>query len=77
MADKIAAVKAVKDGEDVEAIKSATDALNKDAQAIGAKMYQQNPPAGDASAAAGASADQSTAKDAEFTEEKPSDEPKA
>lgn len=66
MTDKIAAVKAVKDGEDVEAIKTATDALNKDAQAIGAKMYQA--PSGDASAAAGGSADQSTAKDAEFTD---------
>lgn len=73
MADKIAAVKAVKDGEDIEAIKTAADALNKDAQAIGAKMYQQNPPAGDASAAAGSS-EQSTAKDAEFTESKPNDE---
>jgi molecular chaperone DnaK len=74
MADKIAAVKAVKDGEDVEAIKAAADALNKDAQAIGAKMYQQNPPAGDANAAAGDAAEQSTAKDAEFTEEKPGDD---
>lgn len=73
MADKIAAVKAVKDGEDLEAIKSAADALNKDAQAIGAKMYQQTPPAGDTNAA-GSSADQSTAKDAEFTEQKPNDE---
>jgi molecular chaperone DnaK len=84
MAEKIAAVKAVKDGEDVEAIKTAADALNKDAQAIGAKMYQstptgaseQAPQADAASAEAGASAEQSTAKDAEFTEEKPGEEPK-
>ncbi len=75
MTDKIAAVKAVKDGEDVEAIKIAADALNKDAQAIGAKMYQQAP---QPDAAAGASAEQTTAKDAEFTEHKPDDEtPKA
>lgn len=80
MADKIAAVKAVKDGDNVEAIKSAADALNKDAQAIGAKMYQSSPgattgePASDASAAG--SSDQSTAKDAEFTEQKPGEEPK-
>ncbi len=80
MADKIAAVKAVKDGEDVEAIKTAADALNKDAQAIGAKMYQSTPtgaseqaPQGDA-AAADASTEQSTAKDAEFTEQKPGDD---
>lgn len=73
MADKIAAVKAVKDGEDVEAIRTAADALNKDAQIIGTKMYQQNAPAADASAAAGDSAEQSTAKDAEFSEDKPSD----
>jgi molecular chaperone DnaK len=76
MADKIAAVKAVKDGEDVEAIRTAADALNKDAQAIGAKMYQQAPQ-GDAAAAPGAdpaAAEQSTAKDAEFTEQKPSDD---
>ena len=73
MADKIAALKAVKDGEDVEAIRTAADALNKDAQAIGAKMYEQNAPAADASAAAGDSAEQSTAKDAEFSEDKPSD----
>jgi hypothetical protein len=37
-------------------------------------MYQQAPQ-GDA--AAGASAEQTTAKDAEFTEQKPGDEPKA
>ena len=75
LTDKIAAVKAVKDGEDVEAIKTAADALSKDAQAIGAKMYQQNPQGADA--AAGGSTEQSTAKDAEFTEQKPGDEPKA
>ncbi len=71
MTDKIAAVKAVKDGEDVEAIKTAADALNKDAQAIGAKMYQQQAPQGDTAAA---STEPSTAKDAEFTEQKPGDE---
>jgi molecular chaperone DnaK len=72
MADKIAAVKAVKDADDVAAIRAASDALSKDAQAIGAKMYQQNPTP-DANAA-GPSTEQPTAKDAEFTEEKPNDD---
>jgi molecular chaperone DnaK len=78
---KIDDVKKVKDGDDLEAIKSAAEALNKDAQAIGAKMYQSAPagaseqnPQGDA--AGSTSAEQTTAKDAEFTEPKPGDEPK-
>lgn len=39
--DGIKALKDVKDKDDVEAIKKAADALSKDAQAVGAKMYQQ------------------------------------
>jgi molecular chaperone DnaK len=63
---KIDAVKAVKDGEDVEKMKSTAEELSKAAQTIGAKMYQQNPtpetaPAGEA---------KPETKDAEFTEKK-------
>ncbi len=42
----VKALKDVKDKDDVEAIKKAADALSKDAQAVGAKMYQQNQQAG-------------------------------
>jgi len=86
MADKIAAVKAVKDSEDVEAIRIAADTLNKDAQAIGTKMYQSTPTGASEQApgAETAGAEQhdpteasgSTVKDAEFTEQKPGDEPR-
>lgn len=58
---KIDAVKAVKDGDDVEAIKTAGEELSKTAQAFGAKLYQQPGAEGP--------------KDAEF-EEKPGDEQK-
>ncbi|HRY36926.1 MAG TPA: molecular chaperone DnaK [Candidatus Magasanikbacteria bacterium] len=40
--DGVKALKDVKDKDDVEAIKKAADALSKDAQAVGAKLYQQN-----------------------------------
>jgi molecular chaperone DnaK len=40
--DKIAALKAVKDGEDIEAIKKASEELSNEAQKIGAKMYAEN-----------------------------------
>lgn len=40
--DGVKMLKDVKDKDDVEAIKKAADALSKDAQVIGAKMYQQN-----------------------------------
>jgi molecular chaperone DnaK len=63
---KIDAVKAVKDGEDVEKMKSAADELSKAAQTIGAKMYQENPTP-EAAPAEGAKPE---AKDAEFTEKK-------
>ncbi len=42
----VKALKDVKDKDDVEAIKKAADALSKDAQVVGAKMYQQNQQAG-------------------------------
>ena len=38
--EKIEALKAVKDGDNAEAIKSAADALTESAQKVGAKMYQ-------------------------------------
>lgn len=59
---KVDAVKAVKDGEDLEKMKSAADELSKAAQAIGANMYQQNPEAAQNPTA------ESAPKDAEFTE---------
>lgn len=49
--EKIAALKAVKDGDDVEAIKKASDELSTAAQAVGAKLYQQGQPAPDAAGA--------------------------
>lgn len=63
---KMTALKEVKDKEDLDAIKNAAEELNKAAQAIGAKMYQQNPQGGaDAAAGAGASsADAAGASDA-------------
>ncbi len=39
--DKIVALKAVKDGDDHEAIKRAADELSTSAQKVGAKMYEQ------------------------------------
>ncbi len=38
--DGLAKLKEVKEGEDLEAIKAASDTLSKDAQAIGMEMYQ-------------------------------------
>ncbi len=40
--EKLEALKKVKDGEDREAIQSAIDALNQEAQRIGAALYQQS-----------------------------------
>ncbi len=40
--DALKALKDVKDGEDLEAIKKAADTLTNVAQAVGAKMYQQD-----------------------------------
>ncbi len=66
---KIDAVKAVKDGDNVESMKSAADELSKAAQAIGAKMYQQNPtPEAGAQPTDGEAKPET--KDAEFTEKK-------
>lgn len=70
---KMTALKEVKDKDDVEAIKAKAEDLNKAAQAIGAKMYQQNPQGADASSASASGADAAGAsgttdepKDADF-----------
>lgn len=39
--EKIDALKAIKDGDDIEAIKTASEDLSKKAQELGAKMYQE------------------------------------
>ncbi len=64
--EKIAALKAVKDSEDVEAIKKAGDELATVAQGVGAALYnkQQN----DASTAAPGQAASEEAKEGEFKE---------
>ncbi|MFA5022997.1 MAG: molecular chaperone DnaK [Candidatus Paceibacterota bacterium] len=57
--DKITAIKSVKDGEDIEAIKTATSALSQEMQKIGEalmKAQQANPEAGTNPASADASA---------------------
>ncbi|MCR4312395.1 MAG: Hsp70 family protein, partial [Candidatus Uhrbacteria bacterium] len=72
--EKIAAVKAVKDQDDVEAIKSAADSLSQEAQKLGTKMYQQ--PGADAAAPSPEAATSDAGegpKDAEFNE-KPGDQ---
>ncbi len=61
----VKALKDVKDKDDVEAIKKAADILSKDAQAVGAKMYQQAQQAEKAS----------EAKSEENKNEKKGDEP--
>ncbi|MCK9361598.1 molecular chaperone DnaK [Patescibacteria group bacterium] len=43
--DKLAALKAVKDGEDLEVIKKAADELATEAQKVGAALYQTRPEA--------------------------------
>lgn len=58
--EKTEALKKLKDGDDIEAIKKASEELSKEAQAIGAKIYQQ---------AEAPKAEEKT-KDAEFEEVK-------
>jgi molecular chaperone DnaK len=66
---KIDAVKAVKDGEDLEAMKNTAEELSKAAQTIGAKMYQENPQAAPGAEGTSATEEKATEpKDAEFTE---------
>lgn len=68
--DKIDALKKVKDGDDHEAIKKAADELSTVAQAVGAKMYQEQGKAGEAGDAGEAEKKTSEPIDAEFTEKK-------
>ena len=76
--EKVEALKAVKDADDVDAIKKAMDELSGAIQKIGAAMYQQSPtdqaaagaPAGDAPKTGG---DSEGPVDAEFTEAKKDD----
>lgn len=66
--EKIEALKAVKDGDDHEAIKKAADELSTVAQAVGAKMYQEKE-ATDATKASEATEEKKDEPiDAEFTE---------
>lgn len=64
--EKIAALKAVKDGDDHEAIKKAGDELSTVAQAVGAKMYQGKEEEKESSEEGEKKADEPI--DAEFTE---------
>ena len=65
--EKIAALKAAREGEDIEAIKSASEALSTALSKIGESMMKEEPKTeGSAEAAPEAGA-----TDAEFTEEKP------
>lgn len=69
LGEKMEAVKAVKDGEDLAAIKAAGEDLSKEAQRVGGAMYAKGDAAANATRTEGADAS-STAKDAEFTEKK-------
>jgi molecular chaperone DnaK len=70
--EKITALKAVKDGDDHEAIKKAADELSTVAQAVGAKMYEAAGKAGEAGEAGKADEEKKADEpiDAEFTEKK-------
>lgn len=68
--EKIEALKAVKDGDDHEAIKKAADELTNSAQKVGAKMYEQEQAAGAEGGAAQEEAKSEEPIDAEFTEKK-------
>ncbi len=63
--EKIEALKQVKDGDDVEAIKKATEELSTAAQAIGQKLYQ----AAQEAAQPGTDASGENVKDAEVTDD--------
>ncbi len=75
--EKMEAVKAVKDGEDLDAIKNAGDELSKEAQRVGGAMYAKDDAAKNAGAEGASSShpegtegSPAEAKDAEFTEKK-------
>jgi molecular chaperone DnaK len=54
---KVAEVKRVAEGEDVAAMKAATEVLGEAIQKIGATVYEQNPPAGGGTEAGSSSKD--------------------
>ncbi|MDG1949522.1 MAG: Hsp70 family protein, partial [bacterium] len=73
--EKIEAMKAVKDGDDHEAIKKAADELTEASQKVGAKMYEDAQAAGEEAGAEGASDEEKADEpiDAEFEEKKEED----
>ncbi|MEK9156759.1 MAG: molecular chaperone DnaK [Patescibacteria group bacterium] len=73
---KMTALKDVKDKEDLDAIKNTADELSKAAQAIGAKMYQQNPSGADAASGATAGAEGASAEGAGAAESASGETPK-
>ncbi|MDP3902152.1 MAG: molecular chaperone DnaK, partial [bacterium] len=77
---KLEELKKVKDGEDVAAIKTATDNLSKSLQAIGEAMYKQQDQKTEPQAGQGGQQTQDTtsgeARDAEFEEKKEGDQGK-
>ena len=68
--EKIEALKAVKDSDDHEAIKKAADELSTAAQAVGAKMYQQEGGKGGEGSEGGKEEKKDEPIDAEFEEKK-------
>ena len=66
--EKIDALKALKDGEDIEAIKNASEELSQKVQELGAKMYQSEEQNQDGSSDGSEQKDE--AKDAEYEEVK-------
>jgi molecular chaperone DnaK len=85
--EKIEALKKVKDGDDSEAIKKATEELSQEAQKIGEKLYKaaqeaqsaqggQAPPAGEQSKEGESASSADGVKDAETKDEAKGEEPK-
>lgn len=70
--EKVEALKAVKDGTDVDAIKKASEELSEVAQKIGAAIYQQEQKAGEGEAS-NAESKSDDVKDADFEEVKEDD----
>jgi molecular chaperone DnaK len=66
--EKIEALKAVKDGDDHEAIKKAADELTDVAQKVGAKLYESQKTAGDENTEASGEEKKDEPVDAEFKE---------
>ncbi len=76
--DALAKMKEVKDGDDAEAIKTASEALSKAGQAVGMKMYQQEQSKTTESAQGGsANGGEDGAVEGEVVDESTEEEPKA